>query len=133
MATLGDLMNVKVQKVPHTATIKEAAEGMQRQRVGSVLVENDGQYVGILTETDIVRKAAAAGLDLKKEKAETIMSKPIISLDRTRSPEDAFDLMGESNVRHIAVTERGRIVGVVSVRDLLIFFRKQSEPHMGID
>lgn len=133
MPSLGDLMNATILKVRHDTTVKDAAAAMAKSHVGSVLVEKDGQLVGILTETDIVRKAAAVGRDLARERAEAIMSKPIITLERTRAPQDAFDLMGESGVRHIAVTDRGKICGVVSVRDLLVFFQRQSEPHMGID
>ena len=41
--------------------------------------------------------------------------------------------MGEVGTRHLAVTDRGRIVGILSVRDLLLYFKKQSEPHIGVD
>lgn len=133
MANLGDLMNSRIQKVSHTTSIQQASEIMAKGRIGSVLVEKNGQFVGILTETDIVRKGAATGRNLARETSEEIMSKPIICLEKTRAPEDAFDLMGESGVRHLAVTERGKICGVLSVRDLLVFFRTQSEPHIGID
>jgi CBS domain-containing protein len=103
------------------------------QKIGSLLIEKDGQLMGIVTETDIVRKAAAKGLDLKKETVDFILSKPIISIEITRSPQDAFDLMGEAAVRHLGIIERGKIVGIISVRDLLLHFKHQSEPRMGID
>jgi len=133
MATLGQLVNRKIQAVKHDATIREAAAIMKRQRIGSLLVEKDGQYMGIVTETDIVRKAAAAGIDIKKETVSSISSSPVITLDIYRTPQDAHDLMGEIGVRHLGVTDKGRIVGIVSVRDLLVYFKKQSEPRMGID
>jgi signal-transduction protein with cAMP-binding, CBS, and nucleotidyltransferase domain len=41
--------------------------------------------------------------------------------------------MGEVGIRHLGITERGKIVGILSVRDLLVYFKKQSEPRMGID
>lgn len=133
MTNLANLMSREVKKISHDATIREAAELMGRFEIGSLLVEQNGEYVGILTETDIVRKAVAKGLDLGKEKVSAITSKPVISLDQTRSPQDAFDMMGEAGVRHLAVTDRGKIRGIVSVRDLLLYFKKQSEPQMGID
>ncbi|HXC61083.1 MAG TPA: CBS domain-containing protein [Nitrospiria bacterium] len=133
MATLGQLVNRKIQAVKQDTTIREAAELMKRQRIGSLLVEKDGQYVGIVTETDIVRKAAAQGLDLKKEKVITIASSPVITLDIYRTPQDAHDLMGEVGVRHLGISDKGKVIGIVSVRDLLVFFKKQSEPRMGID
>jgi CBS domain-containing protein len=133
MSNLGHLMSREVKKIAYDATIRSAAELMGQLKIGSLLVEQGGEFVGILTETDIVRKAVAKGLDLGKEKVGSITSKPVIALEQTRSPQDAFDLMGDARVRHIAVTERGKIRGIVSVRDLLLYFRKQSEPEMGID
>jgi len=133
MATLGQLVNRKIQGIKQDTTIREAAERMAKQRIGSLLVERDGQYIGIVTETDIIRKAAAQGIDLMKEKVSSIASSPVISLDIYRTPQDAHDLMGETGVRHLAITDKGKIVGIVSVRDLLVFFKKQSEPRMGID
>jgi CBS domain-containing protein len=126
-------MKRELKMISPTTTIQEAARIMGIQKVGSLFVEKDGLLVGILTETDIVRKAAAKGLDLKKDTVESIISKPIISIEATRSPQDAFDLMGEVGVRHLGITERGKIVGILSVRDLLVYFKKQSEPRMGID
>jgi CBS domain-containing protein len=126
-------MKRELKKISLGTTIQEAARIMGIQKVGSLFVEKDGQLIGILTETDVVRKAAAKGLDLKKDTVESIISKPIISIELTRSPQDAFDLMGEVGIRHLGITERGKIVGVLSVRDLLVYFKKQSEPRMGID
>jgi signal-transduction protein with cAMP-binding, CBS, and nucleotidyltransferase domain len=131
--SLTHLMNRELKKISYGTTIQEASRIMGIQKVGSLLVEKDGQWVGILTETDIVRKAAAMGMDLKKDTVDSIISKPIISIEITRSPQDAFDLMGEVGIRHLGITERGKVVGILSVRDLLIHFKKQSEPRMGID
>jgi len=131
--SLARLMNKDLKKISYGTTIQEAARIMVIQKVGSLLIEKDGSFAGILTETDIVRKAAAKGMDLKKEAVDSIVSKPIITIEITRSPQDAFDLMGEVRVRHLGVTEGGKVVGILSVRDLLLHFRKQSEPRMGID
>jgi CBS domain-containing protein len=126
-------MNKDIQKIDHLAAVQEAALKMRAKKIGSLLVEKGGQYVGIITETDIVRKAVALALDLKKETVGSMMSSPVITLDQQRTPRDAHDLMGEVGVRHLGITQNGKIVGVVSVRDILIFFKGQSEPKMGID
>lgn len=126
-------MNRDLKKIPLGTTIQEAARIMGIQRIGSLLVEKDGQWLGILTESDIVRKAAAKGMDLKKETVEAIISKPIITIEIGRTPQDAFDMMGEVSVRHLGVIDHGKMVGLLSVRDLLIHFKKQSEPRMGVD
>jgi len=133
MTTVANLMNRGLQTISHDMLICDAAEKMAKQKISSLLIEKDGEVVGIITDTDIVRKAAAKRLPLDREKVGAVMSKPVVSLDQTRSPEDAFDMMGEIGTRHLAVTDRGKIVGILSVRDLLVFFRKQSEPNMGVD
>jgi CBS domain-containing protein len=133
MSTVMNLMNKNPKAILHDASICDAAERMQRLQISSLLVERDSEFVGIVTDTDIVRKAVGKRLDQNQEQISSVMSNPVISLDQSRSPEDAFDLMGERRVRHLAVTDRGKIVGILSVRDLLLYFKKQSEPKMGID
>jgi len=89
--------------------------------------------VGIVTETDLVRKAVAKGADLVKEKVEAIMSAPVASIDIHRTPQDAHDMMADLGVRHLAVTDAGKIVGLLSVRDLLVYFKRVSEPRITQD
>lgn len=131
--TLGLLMNKDIQKIEHDATVRQAAAQMKEKRIGSLLVERDGQYVGIITETDIIRKAVAEDIELTRKAVGEIMSRPVITLDEKLSPQDAHDLMGDQGVRHLGVTRAGEIIGVLSVRDLLLYFKRQSEPNMGID
>src|SRR5207244_11986791 len=97
-------------------TVQETARRMQAEKVGSLLVERGGQIVGIVTETDLVRKAVAKGSDLSKEKVEAIMSAPVSSIDIHRTPQDAHDMMADLGVGHVAVSDAGKIVGRASVR-----------------
>lgn len=87
------------------------------------MVTKDDQLVGIVSETDLVRKGMAEGRDLHQEKVQWIMSSPIISIDIDRPASDASDLMSERGIRHLAVTDSGKIVGVISVRDLLRYYK----------
>jgi signal-transduction protein with cAMP-binding, CBS, and nucleotidyltransferase domain len=133
MNTLQNLMTSKLKTIQYDATIQEAARRMRDERVGSLLVERDGKIVAIVTETDIVRKASARGADLGKEKIDVIMSSPVASIDIQRNPQDAHDMMGDLGVRHLAVTDKGAIVGLLSVRDLLLYFKSVSEPRITQD
>jgi signal-transduction protein with cAMP-binding, CBS, and nucleotidyltransferase domain len=133
MSTLQGLMTATLKTIQYNATIQEAACRMRDERIGSLLVERDGHIVAIVTETDIVRKASARGADLAKEKIETIMTAPIAFIELQRTPQDAHDMMGDLGVRHLAVTDKGRIVGLLSVRDLLIYFKSVSEPRITQD
>lgn len=131
--TVEQLMTKAVRTVPHDATLLQAAKRMGEWRIGSLLVEQSGKPVGVLTETDLVRKGIARGLDPTKEKVSAVMSRPIISIEHDRSPEDACDVMKTSGIRHLPVTQNGKVVGLLSVRDLLVYFKGESEPQFGID
>ncbi|HEX9742146.1 MAG TPA: CBS domain-containing protein [Nitrospiraceae bacterium] len=133
MSTVRNAMRPEIKKVPHTATIKQVAAKMKSEKIGSLFVEKKKELVGIVTETDIVRKAVAAGANLGKVTAEKIMSKPIVTIESGRTINDASDMMGDMSVRHLGVTEGGKIVGVVSVRDLLVAAQRFSEPKITQD
>ena len=133
MLTLREMMTKTLKTISSSATVQEAARRMQQDKVGSLLVEHGGQIVAIVTETDIVRKAVARGTDLGKEKIDAIMSKPVNAIDIQRTPQDAHDMMADLGVRHLAVTDKGKIVGLLSVRDLLVYFKRVSEPRITQD
>src|SRR5207245_7230247 len=130
MQTLREAMTKNLKTILHSVSVQEVARRMQAEKVGSLLVERGGQIVGIVTETDIVRKAVAKGADLGKEKVEAIMSAPVASIDIHRTPQDAHDMMADLGVRHLAVTDAGKIVGLLSVRDLLVYFKRVSETRI---
>ena len=133
MSTVRNAMRPEIKKVPHTATIKQVAAKMKSEKIGSLFVEKKKELVGIVTETDVVRKAVATGANLGKVTAEKIMSAPIVTIESGRTVNDASDLMGDRGVRHLGVTENGQIVGVVSVRDLLVAAQRFSEPKITQD
>ncbi|MBI3810285.1 MAG: CBS domain-containing protein [Nitrospirae bacterium] len=133
MLALQETMTRNLKTIRHDATIQEAARRMKEDRVGSLLVDRGGQVVAIVTETDVVRKAVAKGADLGKEKVEGIMSSPVASIEIQRTPQDAHDMMADLGVRHLAVTDKGKIVGLLSVRDLLVYFKRVSEPKITQD
>jgi len=105
------------------ASLTQAAELMRSAQVGALLVQEGDTPVGIVTETDLVRKAMAAALDPATEHVATIMSRPIIAIEIDRSAHDASELMAEHAIRHLPITQDGRIVGIISVRDLLRYFK----------
>lgn len=133
MPTVADSMRREIKRVPHTATIKQVAAKMKSDKVGSLFIEKKKELVGIVTDTDIIRKAVAAGANLGKVTAEKIMSSPIVTIESYRSNGDANDMMSDLGVRHLGVTEHGKIVGIISVRDLLVAAQRISEPKITQD
>ncbi len=100
--------------------VVEAIEMMKRYRVGSVLVgESEDNAMGIVSEADIVRKVLAAGANLDTVKVEEIMSSPLISVDVKTLIHKIYHTMTEHRIRHLVITELGKKVGFVSVKDLL--------------
>jgi CBS domain-containing protein len=116
-------MTKEVKKVHSKTTLFETAQLMKNLRIGSLLVEEGHECIGIVSETDLVRKGLAESADPYKVCVDSIMSAPLISMDIKKSPKEANDLMSERGVRHLAITEHGKIVGMLSVRDLLIYFK----------
>ncbi len=106
------------------ATVQEAAQYMHGQHVGSLLIKDIDDFVGILTETDITRKCVAGGVNPDETKVSEIMSSPLLTMDRYLPIEEANEFMRKNKVRHLAVTESDKVVGMLSVRDLVSFYVK---------
>ena len=123
MDFLNMLVNKNIETIDHSATLKSAAQRMRDQRIGSLIVMKEGRPIGILSETDVARKAVAEGLNPDQARVSSIMSSPIISIEMNESPERANDLMKEKGIRHLGVTENGKFIGIISVRDLLRYFK----------
>ena len=98
-----------------------AARIMRDRGIGSLFVTNGKEIVGILTDTDMVRRVVAAGSDTHKTTAEQIMSAPILTIEENKTVLDANDLMAQTHIRHLGVTHEGKLVGMISVRDLVVF------------
>jgi CBS domain-containing protein len=133
MSSLAEVMRKELKKIVRTASVRDAAKRMRDERLGSLLVEDAGKLIGIITETDLVRRGIAEGTDLNKATVHSIMTTPIATIEVTRTLQDAHDMMGDIGVRHLGVTDKGKLVGLVSVRDLLVYFKRVSEPKITQD
>jgi len=107
-----------ITKVDVMATISEAARVMDRKNIGSVLIEREGKVVGIVTERDILGKVVAAGADYNKMKVKNIMSTSLIEIDSNAYLEEASRLLSKNNVRRLVVIEGGKIVGMITARNI---------------
>jgi CBS domain-containing protein len=125
MTPLALLMHRDVKKISPKTPLREAAVQMRDKGVGSLLVCEGEKTIGIVSESDFVRKAISEDLDLDASPVETIMSAPIISIDIDETAKEANDLMATKAIRHLAVTDRGKVVGIISVRDLLICYKNR--------
>ena len=100
---------------------RSAAALMRDKNIGSLFVSRGNEIIGILTDTDMVRRVVAVGLDASKTPVEQIMSAPILTIEESRTLLDANDMMATSHLRHLGVSRDGKLVGMISVRDLVVF------------
>lgn len=119
MIKVEQLMKTDLARVQSGNTAAMAATVMQQRAIGSVFVERRGEIVGIVTESDIVRKVVGLHRLPERTFVEEIMSAPVIGIETNRPIIEAADLMESHQTRHLAVTKAGTIIGVLSVRDLL--------------
>jgi len=120
---LAVMMNRHIRTIDPEASLIEAAILMRDSRVGAVLVRSEGTYIGVVSEADLVRKSMAHAQDPGCTSVRSVMSSPLITIESDRSAHDASDLMAEHGIRHLPVTQDGQIVGMLSVRDLLRYFK----------
>ncbi len=119
---VGDYMSSPVLDTTADTSIRNAADLMHSKSIGSLLVKEDNEFVGIITETDLTRKVLAKGLDSEKSKVKDIMTSPLESIDIHESVLDANKLMAKKKIRHLAVRDGDEVVGMISVRDLIHYF-----------
>ena len=117
MATLKDLMNTSVVTASPDTTVTEAAAGMVRARVGSVVVLQGSFLAGILTERDVLR-AAASGEDLSVSLVSAWMSSDPQAASLDMPAEEAAQIMLLTGFRHLPVLNGREVRGIVSIRDL---------------
>src|SRR5690606_28937698 len=98
----------------------EAARAIENNNIGAVVVQDKGEVVGIVTDRDLAVRVVGRGLDPKTTPIADVMASPVATLSPSDSQLDAVRLMHERNIRRIPLVDRGRLVGIVTLDDLLI-------------
>ena len=119
MLILRDCMSTPVIAVDSKSTILDAAKVMAEKNIESLLVEENGNYIGIFTTKDLIKRVIAKGLDYKTHPITEVISYPILTVDFCLTPAEANDKMIKYNVKRLAVTEGKKIVGIISMKDLV--------------
>jgi len=119
---VSDMMTKKLESIEATASVQETAKKMKDTNVSSLLiVDNEGNPLGLVTERDLARKVCINDVNTSKITNKEIMSSPIITIDSTSSASEAVDLMLRNNIRHLIVVDESHTnkpVGMITPLDL---------------
>ena len=122
MPTLSRVMSRYLKKTQAQTSIVEVAQKFRDHRVGALLVEWNGEIVGIVTEWDIIEKVVAHGKDFATTTVKDVMTSPTNSIQVTNSLQNTLEIMKALGVRHLVVREAEKVIGIVTLRDLLVYF-----------
>jgi signal-transduction protein with cAMP-binding, CBS, and nucleotidyltransferase domain len=109
----------QIVTIEPSATVKQAAELMNMHEIGCLVVVNCKKPIGILTERDMINRIICESRESEATKVIDIMSKPLITASPNMRAGDAAKLMFERNIKKLPVVENGRLVGLVTITDLL--------------
>lgn len=111
-----NFVHKKVVMLDGEKTVEMAAKRMREERIGSVLVSEKEQPVGIVTERDILYRVVAGGKDPSKLKLRDIMSKPLATIDANAKVKEAIAMMAQKEIRRLVVKDGKNVIGVISQR-----------------
>ncbi len=120
MTQVKDVMIRDVKVIDAGANLLVAAKTMEKNRIGSLVVVKKDEAIGIITGTDILYKAVAKELDLKKTKVEDIMRAKLITIEPEADLQEAAEAMTKYEIKKLPViAEDGELVGIITATDLL--------------
>lgn len=117
---VSDVMTVDLVTCPTTTKIADVARLMRDRNIGDVLVTDDGQLRGIVTDRDIVVRCVAEGIDVNTATLSEACSEELTTVTSDTPIERAAAIMAEHALRRLPVVDRGMPVGIVSIGDLAI-------------
>lgn len=110
----------QVYSVAESATLKECAELLEKRKVGAMVILNEaGSLIGVISERDIVRNIAKSGAAALSANVGQAMTRQVLTARPRDTVESAMSRMTDRRIRHLPVLEGGRMIGVVSIGDLV--------------
>ena len=130
METIAHILNEKGAKVHHAppgTTVLAAVEKMCAERVGALLVCEQGHPVGMFTERDLMARVILEGRDPATTPVADVMSRDLVYVEPTTQAEEAMAVMTERRCRHLPVVVDGQVVGLISIGDLVRWASRNQE------
>jgi CBS domain-containing protein len=121
----------EVLRIEGSATVLDAVKRMVEANVGSLLVTEDGELKGIVTERDYLRRVTLEGRNEKETPVREIMTAPLVYVTSDTSIDECMAVMTERRIRHLPVlTEAREVVGIVSIGDVVKFQSRQQHAQI---
>ncbi|ADI72956.1 putative signal transduction protein with CBS domains [Methanohalobium evestigatum Z-7303] len=117
--TVHEIMNRSVYTIDIDASVVDVAKEMSKNNVGSIIIVQNNDPVGVITERDLVKKILTGDIRPSRITAGEVMSSPLITTKPSTSVIDAAELMVKSNIRRLIVMQDNKIVGFITDRDIL--------------
>ena len=108
-----------VVTITETRSVLDAARVLVEKNIGGVVVTADGRLTGILTERDLLRLTARTPCELDSIQVGSVMTRKMITATPEDELTDMMDVMIKNKIRHLPVMEGGRLVGIISIGDLV--------------
>jgi CBS domain-containing protein len=109
----------QVVSVAPDATVAEAVKVLGEKRIGAILVMKGSAIEGILSERDVVRMLAAQGASILDEPVNKVMTRKVVTCGRTETVSGLMEKMTQGKFRHLPVVDEGRVIGIVSIGDVV--------------
>ena len=123
MKTVAELLRTKptrpVIKVTPELSVLEAIKVLASENIGAAIVMSGDRLAGILSERDYTRKVILKGRSSDTTRVEEIMTANVVVVSPRTKTRDCMAIMTEKNIRHLPVVDEGRVVGMVSIRDIV--------------
>ena len=105
--------------IQRSATVAEAARMMAANNVGIVAILDGDRLCGVFSERDVVRKVVDRGLDARQTPVADVMTSRLVVADADEDYQSAMQKMDQANIRHLPVVSEGRLLSMISIRDLM--------------
>ncbi|WP_437735555.1 CBS domain-containing protein [Sorangium sp. So ce1335] len=133
MDSVGDILNTKgrnVYTVSPEATVFEAVHAMCARHVGALLVSVDSSPSGIISERDVMTRVILARRDPATTLVAEVMTREVVCVDPNTAARQAMAVMTERRCRHLPVAQDGRVVGMISIGDLVHWASREQEAEI---
>ena len=117
-----EYMHADIAFIAVEASLQEASQTMTEKGVGALLIKEGQDYVGIVSETRLSREGIAKGLNVETTSVRSIMREDLITVEFDQSVKEAREIMKTNGVRHLIVKEKNKVVGIITLSDLIRYY-----------